>query len=43
MTELQREGKIIRWGMSNLDVPDMERILALLTEQTAPPTKYSII
>lgn len=29
MTELQREGKIIRWGMSNLDVPDMERILAL--------------
>lgn len=29
MTELQREGKIIRWGMSNLDVLDMERILAL--------------
>lgn len=29
MVELQREGKIIRWGMSNLDVADMERILAL--------------
>lgn len=29
MVELQREGKIIHWGMSNLDVADMERILAL--------------
>lgn len=29
MTELQREGKIIRWGMSNLDVSDMEHILSL--------------
>lgn len=29
MTELQREGKIVRWGMSNLDVADMEYILSL--------------
>lgn len=29
MVELQQEGKIIRWGMSNLDVDDMERIAAL--------------
>lgn len=28
-TELQQEGKIVRWGMSNLDVKDMEHILAL--------------
>lgn len=27
--ELQQEGKIRQWGMSNLDVADMERILAL--------------
>lgn len=29
MVELQQEGKIIHWGMSNLDVDDMERIFAL--------------
>lgn len=29
MTELQQEGKIRMWGVSNLDVPDMERIYAL--------------
>lgn len=29
MVELQQEGKILHWGMSNLDVADMERILAL--------------
>ena len=29
MAELQQEGKIVRWGMSNLDVDDMKRILAL--------------
>ena len=29
MVELQQEGKIIRWGMNNLDVDDMERIAAL--------------
>ena len=27
--ELQQEGKIRQWGMSNLDVDDMERILSL--------------
>lgn len=29
MLELQREGKILCWGVSNIDVPDMERICAL--------------
>lgn len=29
LAELQQEGKIRQWGMSNLDVDDMERILAL--------------
>lgn len=29
MVELQQEGKIARWWMSNLDVDDMKRILAL--------------
>lgn len=29
LVELQREGKILSWGMSNLDVADMERILSL--------------
>lgn len=29
MTELRQEGKIVRWGMSNLDVSDMEHILSL--------------
>lgn len=29
LVELQQEGKIRQWGMSNLDVDDMERILAL--------------
>ena len=29
LVELQQEGKIVRWGMSNLDVADMERILSL--------------
>ena len=29
LVELQQEGKILRWGMSNLDVGYMERILAL--------------
>ena len=29
LVELQQEGKIRQWGMSNLDVADMERILAL--------------
>ena len=29
LVELQQEGKIRSWGMSNLDVADMERILSL--------------
>lgn len=29
LVELQQEGKIRQWGMSNLDVDDMERILSL--------------
>ena len=29
LVELQQEGKIRQWGMSNLDVSDMERILSL--------------
>ena len=29
MAELQQEGKILQWGMSNLDVADMEHILSL--------------
>lgn len=29
MLELQREGKILRWGVSNIDVPDMEHIRTL--------------
>ena len=29
LVELQQEGKILSWGMSNLDVADMERILSL--------------
>ena len=29
LVELRQEGKILRWGMSNLDVADMERILSL--------------
>ncbi len=29
LVELQQEGKIRRWGMSNLDVADMEHILTL--------------
>lgn len=29
MMELQQEGKILQWGMSNLDVADMEHILSL--------------
>ena len=29
LDELRQEGKILQWGMSNLDVADMERILAL--------------
>ena len=29
LVELQQEGKIRQWGMSNLDVADMERILTL--------------
>ena len=29
MEELRQAGKIARWGMSNLDVADMERILSL--------------
>lgn len=29
MVELQQEGKILQWGMSNLDVADMEHILSL--------------
>lgn len=29
MVELQQEGKILQWGMSNLDVVDMEHILSL--------------
>lgn len=29
LVELQQEGKIRQWGMSNLDVDDMEHILAL--------------
>ena len=29
LVELQQEGKIRQWGMSNLDVDDMERILTL--------------
>ena len=29
MVELQREGKIRYWGMSNLDVADMEKVAAL--------------
>lgn len=29
LVELQQEGKILQWGMSNLDVADMEHILSL--------------
>ena len=29
MAELKREGKILNWGMSNLDVADMEHIVSL--------------
>lgn len=29
MIELQREGKIRYWGMSNLDVADMDEVTAL--------------
>lgn len=29
LVELQQEGKILSWGMSNLDVADMERVLSL--------------
>lgn len=29
LAELRREGKIVRWGMSNLDTADMERVAAL--------------
>lgn len=29
MAELQQEGKIVHWGMSNLDVDDMKRIVSL--------------
>lgn len=29
LVELQKEGKIRQWGMSNLDVADMEHILSL--------------
>ena len=29
MTRLQRGGKILRWGVSNIDVPDMEKIVAM--------------
>lgn len=29
MVELQKEGKILQWGMSNLDVADMKHILSL--------------
>lgn len=29
LVELQQEGKILSWGMSNLDVADMDRILSL--------------
>lgn len=29
MTELQQEGKICMWGVSNLDIADMERIISL--------------
>lgn len=29
MVELQQEGKILQWGMSNLDVADLEHILSL--------------
>ena len=29
MTRLQRDGKILRWGVSNIDVPDMEKIVAM--------------
>ena len=29
LVELKQEGKIRRWGMSNLDVDDMKQILAL--------------
>lgn len=29
LVELQQEGKILSWGMSNLDVADMEHILSL--------------
>ncbi len=29
LAELQQEGKILQWGMSNLDVADMEHILTL--------------
>lgn len=29
MTELQQEGKILQWGMSNLDVTNMEQIISL--------------
>lgn len=29
MTRLQRDGKIVRWGVSNIDVPDIEKIVAM--------------
>lgn len=43
MIELQQEGKIKAWGVSNMDVPEMERFYAVPGESPAPPTRFFII
>lgn len=43
MVELQQEGKIKAWGVSNMDVPEMERFYAVPGEPPAPPTRFFII
>lgn len=44
MVELQQEGKIKAWGVSNMDVPEMERFYAVPGGASwAPPTRFFII
>lgn len=44
MIELQQEGKIKAWGVSNMDVPEMERFYAVPGGVSwAPPTRFFII
>lgn len=43
MVELQQEGKIASWGMSNLDVLDMEKIVSLPHGEDCAADRKSVV